>query len=531
MTNESGTVWLTFNGEIYNAPALRNELEALGHRFASSTDTEVLVHGYEAWGIEDLLTRIRGMFAFAVYDTETGKLVLARDRFGIKPLVYTQQAENFVFASELKALRADPALTFTLDEAGVRDFLVYSYVPHPKTIYREAKKLPPAHYLTYVPASGELKLHRYWTLATADNHLPPAELLTRFETLLTTALSEHYLSDVPVGLFLSGGYDSSALALLSTRLGHRPAAFSLGFAHSERSEHRQARSVAERLGIAYREEMIPTDDPLLASLQPIYSYYDEPCAVSSLLSYHRVSKLASRTHKVVLAGDGGDELLAGYAWHYTAYRRATGTGWRGIAKRWRERLLGRWLRAHDRSLSGIYPDLVASHLLSPTWETALRRSPYWYFRTHDRPDLPPPQRSQWLDTHTFMLGDCLNRADTSSMYNSLEVRVPFLDHRLFELLYSLRPTDYFRPSVKKWPLHELIKHAVPPEILQMPKRGFSYQHVPALFDERLHARLRNGQAIERGWFRKGTDIERLPVNVKWHWLMLELWLENQHPCK
>lgn len=526
MANEDGTLWLVFNGEIYNAPPLRAELEAAGHRFGSRSDSEVLLHGYEEWGKRGLLHRLKGMFAFAIYDVRRRELFAARDRFGIKPFVYTHAGRAFSFASELKALRADPAATFTVAPTAIADYFTYSYVPHPYTIFEEAKKLPPAHYLVFQQESGTLAQERYWSLPTGNDRPADHAAVARFDELLYAATDAHFLSDVPVGLFLSGGYDSGALALYAHQLHRFPTAYSLGFEGAARSEHAEAAAVAQQFGLDHHVEMLdPAADPLPA-LRDVYAYYDEPYAATSLLTYHYVSAAAARTHKVVLAGDGGDELLAGYGWHYAQAQRYGGTGWKGLLKRLRVRLPGRFLADYNRRMMGARNHIFQQSFLAPRYRNLVRQRGLWYFAHHDRPELAVPRRTQWLDTHTFMLEACLMRADQSAMRHGLEVRVPFLDHALFEYLFSLDPSVYFKPGIKKFLLYENIKRHLPGQVLNMPKRGFSYRYLERLLSPATEALLRGGRAVVGGYVLPGLEMSELHPRLKLHWLMLELWLEQ-----
>ncbi|MGB3799899.1 MAG: asparagine synthase (glutamine-hydrolyzing), partial [Lewinella sp.] len=260
MANEDGTVWITFNGEIYNYGPLRQELLNCGHVFRSTSDTEVLVHGYEEWGLDALLGRIKGMFAFGLWDENRRKLFVVRDRFGIKPLVYHADGNRFVFASEIKAVTRDPAFRKEIRQDALADFFIYSYIPHPHTVYEGLHKLRPAHYLEVDADTAKQRLVRYWSLNERVSPLPYAEASERMNELLCQSVREHLVSDVPVGLFLSGGYDSSSVLMHMHDLQQEVDAFSLGFAGSERSEHLPAAEIAAAFDARHHVKLLEYED-------------------------------------------------------------------------------------------------------------------------------------------------------------------------------------------------------------------------------------------------------------------------------
>ena len=273
MCNEDATIWLTFNGEIYNFEKIRTELQEKGHIFISKTDSEVLVHGYEEWGVEELLSKLNGMFAFAIWDQKEQKLVAARDRFGIKPFYFYHDSKQFIFASELKAIIMEPSVKREVDFSSVSDFLVYRFIPSPKSIYENIKKLPPAHYLIYDFANSTYKTVKYWKLESKNERLNSySEIVEKCEALLMTSIKEHLVSDVPIGIFLSGGYDSSSIVHYMSKLGYPVKSFTIGFENWGESEHEYARIISEKYFTSHYERILP---PTLGShISDLVYYYD-----------------------------------------------------------------------------------------------------------------------------------------------------------------------------------------------------------------------------------------------------------------
>ena len=529
MTNEDETLWLTFNGEIYNFQPLRDELVQRGHRFRSRTDSEVLLHGFEEWGGPGLLARLKGMFAFAIHDVRTGTLFAARDRFGIKPLLYHHTPERFVFGSELKSIVRHPAVPKRLRRDALADYFIYSYVPHPDTVYEGIHKLPPAHYLE-LDRAGRLQLTRYWTLMPGSRRAPAAEVHERTTELLRRAVGEHLVSDVPVGVFLSGGYDSSVVLMhTAQQTGVRPSTFSLGFAGSDRSEHTAARQIAELLGSDHHERVLPRADDLFPLLERLVGQYDEPFGVSSMLTYHHVCELAAQTHKVVLAGDGGDELMAGYTWypHYHRMRRH----WKSWARilRYGKTLRDQFLDHYARAQTGVFHHLFVSQWtdpLDPELRQLMEQRAYGHFERHFPSAHHPIQNVQQLDVSVFMLDNSLQRADLSSMLHSLEVRVPFLDHELFEYVHSLHPSCYFDPQQNKKLIRRQLETALPPRILDRPKHGFGFQHRDVMLTAPYLDFINHGELRRRGILAQEVRPERTSGNLALHLVLLEQWFRT-----
>ena len=484
MCNEDGTLWVVFNGEIYNYRELTAELIGRGHRFATSSDTEVLIHLYEEYG-ERCVEPLRGMFAFAIWDGPRRELLLGRDRLGIKPLYYAATADGFVFGSELKALTQSPWLSPRLDRRGLAAYLQYGYVPDPLSILDGVTKVPPGHTLT-VRSGRPASPRRYWQAtahfklaAAPDSETQAAEDLWR---RIDEAVRFHMVSDVPVGAFLSGGVDSSAVVSIMARAAHRPIkTFSVGFREDRYNELPHARQVAEAYGTEHHELLVEPND--LKVLEELLSSFDEPFADSSAIPTYLVSRLARQHVKVVLSGDGGDELFAGYDRYVVDHRRrhlgllgnlGLGAPLRAVSAvlpvgGGKNTLYNLSLPRLQRYLDAIslFPRQPLSDVLADGDASRVDIAP---LADHD---LDPLSQIQDLDLKTYLPGDILTKVDRMSMANSLEVRVPLLDHPLVEFACSLPPDLRFRDGKTKYLLKRALEGRVPADVLTRPKQGFA----------------------------------------------------------
>jgi asparagine synthase (glutamine-hydrolysing) len=470
MCNEDRTLWLTINGEIYNYPELRRILLQKGHKFHSDSDSEIILHGYEEWGF-DVLSHLKGMFALGLWDEKKQILFLARDRFGIKPLYYYQGKNSFVFSSEIKGIVKSPDFTKEIDYSSFCDFFTYRYIPSPKTIWQKVFKIPPAHYLV-LKNDGEIVLNEYWELNTNERIIPEKEAVERVDHLLECSIKEHILSDVPVGSFLSGGYDSSAIVYYLDRIRHATSTFSIGFENWDESEHRYAEIVAEKFGTRHFSKVIGQSK--LDLLDKLVLYYDEPIADISIVPTYIVSQLAHKNVKAVLSGEGADEIFSGYSWH----KKGPGE-------------METWSKLHyykDQLLSsnkkfsvddygsamamGFFGDLELEQLLNFDLHNDIPADSLWFYRQHYRNELSPVKRFQYLDVKTFMGELVLTKIDRASMANSLEVRVPYLDHELVEFVFGLSEKVYIKKDVQKFLLRENISNNLPAVIMDRNKQGF-----------------------------------------------------------
>ncbi len=492
MFTEDGAVSIVFNGEIYNFRELRSDLEARGHRFGTASDTEVILRAWEAWGI-GCLDRLRGMFAFAIWDGRRRRLVLARDRAGIKPLVYAWDGHRLLFASELKAILEDASVPRELDWEGLRDYLTFHYVPSPSTIFRAIRKLPPASYLVLDLDGGEPAVHRYWDLRFAPGPERSAEDWAReLRWRLEDAVRSHLVADVPVGAFLSGGMDSSAVvALMAGAAGAPVRTFSIGFDETDYDELAFARTVASRYGTEHCEFVVKPD--ALEALPRLAQQFDEPFADSSALPTYYVAKITREHVTVALSGDGGDESFAGYRRYAEA-----------LALHDRlDRLPGLLVRPLLRLAAGLMPagargqgylarlgaDPVERYWRSVTFQRreTLRRLLGPEARRHVTPEAEPEgfrrlageagapdylSTLQYLDMRTYLPEDILTKVDRTSMLVSLEARVPLLDHRLMEFVATIPASLKLREGTGKWIFKRAMAESLPAEILERRKMGF-----------------------------------------------------------
>ncbi len=492
MASDDGSVWVVFNGEIYDFPAPRRELERAGRRFRTRSDTEVILNAYLEWG-DRFVDRLDGMFAIAIWDGRDRRLRLYRDRPGIKPLYWTFDGRVFAFASELKALeQLDGTLDLRVDPTALWDFLGYRYVPAPKSLYQGVCKLLPATRLDFDLGAGRVEADEpYWRPPARAEPVAPAVAAEELRRLLSRALDEQLVADVPVGFFLSGGLDSSTLVALASQRHRDLATFSIGFDDDARSEAPCARAVAERFATRHHEAILGAAETasLFAHLR---DWYDEPFADTSAFPTWLVSRWARRSVTVALSGDGGDELFGGYRWYRLFERlRPVARGWcRGACRRL-DRAKQRLTRANPlrRGLNALtlvaadelelYGKLLGGMGRAERWRYArpLGIDPgyddWWHFRRHWCDDLPLRTRLQWLDFHTFLPDDVLTKVDRASMCHSLEVRVPLLARPLIEFAFRLPERVCHHGGRLKGLLKLAARDLLPAEIIDRPKQGFS----------------------------------------------------------
>ncbi len=501
--NETGRIAIVCNGEIYNFPELRQDLEARGHRFSTNSDVEVAVHLYEEEGVQGLVSKLNGMYGLAIWDADRRRLLLVRDRLGIKPLYYWQDNKRLAFASELKCLMEDPDLPRDFDPVGLNNYLSLNYIPAPQSIYRAVQKLPPAHWLQW--QDGKVQIQRYWSLQySGDGRTGPEQsegwYAERLLELLTAAVKRHMISDVPLGVLCSGGIDSSSMVAIASRLLNKQVkTFSIGFEEDTFNELKYARMVAEKFETDHHEELVRPD---AAALLPQLAWHlDEPFADHSAIPTYYVSRLARRDVTVVLSGDGGDELFAGYE-TYAAHRyarllrRLPGPLVRGLL----QPAVG-MLPVSDKKVSLDYKAkrLLSGYHLSPAqahlaWKVifteAEKQSLYaadyragltggdtaadlfsGYFGEAAATD--ELDRLLYIDTMVYLPDDILMKVDKMSMAVSLESRVPILDYTVAEFAASIPARYKLKGQQKKHILKQSLKGVLPDTILYRKKAGFS----------------------------------------------------------
>lgn len=472
------------NGEIYNFRALREELRVLGERFVSQSDGEVAHRLLRREGPQGL-ERLDGMFALAFWEEREGRLLLARDRLGIKPLYYARLPRGMAFASQPKALLALPELSARLDPEALSDFLGYGYVPFDRCLFAGIQKLPAAHRLTYEAESGRLEIAPFWRLERQTVRYDPEELRAR----LDLAITSHLVSDVPVGAFLSGGLDSTVVVARAVKAQSLPT-FTVAYRDGDLDDWRYARLAAEAFGTPHRDELLDVGD-LRSALDYASTVFDEPLYDARALGMLELSRLTRAAVKVALSGDGGDEIFGGYGWYETALRyeglrrrlRFFGPLF-AAAQRWVVGPLSATAWAHRASgaarlLEAEFVDRyfpVRGFFSAAEQRQILGRAPEdaaWLFRRFDRPDLPLPHRLLFLDLHTYLPDNGLTLVDRSTMAVGLEARVPLLDRQLVEYAFSLPPDCFIKPGATKIAFREAVRPWVPGPIWARPKTGFS----------------------------------------------------------
>jgi asparagine synthase (glutamine-hydrolysing) len=559
--NEDRTVWVVFNGEIYNYQALRTELENRGHRFYTRSDTETIVHAYEEWGL-DAFARLRGMFGIAVWDTRDGSLVLARDRVGIKPLYYAEAGGRLYFGSEVKSILAADDVATTVDPVALDHYLSFLYTPADRSIFTGIRKLPPGHLLRW--HRGTAVTHQYWQLPAEEQPLvSEAEAVEELRRVLQDAVTSHLMSEVPLGAFLSGGVDSSVVVGLMARASSKVQTFSIGFDDPAYDELAYARVVAKHFGTDHHEFVVKPD--ALAILDNLISHFDEPFGDSSAIPTWYVSELARRHVTVVLSGDGGDELFGGYDRYFPHPRVAKFDRWsppgtRAVASAvWPLLPHGvkgkNFLRRVARDEQGRYldeigyfqPDEKAALLTADVHARmgsidALRDAARRFERFAA---LPWHGQMMHFDFETYLPGDILTKVDRMSMAHSIESRVPLLDNEVVDFAARLPTELKIRNGRRKHVLKEAAASLLPREILDRRKRGFEVPlggwfrgGVRELFSDVLLS----AQARQRGYFEPRFIERMVDEHVTgrrehtlrlWSLVIFELWhrqyLDHRQP--
>jgi len=560
LSNEHGSVWISFNGEIYNFQTLRSELEAAGHRFATKTDTEVIVHLYEEMG-DRCVERLRGMFAFAIWDEPRRRLLLARDRLGKKPLYWHFDGHRLIFGSEIKAILAAPDVPRDLCPEALLDYLTFFYVPAPKSMFRGIEKLRAGHLLVF--EDGRVRIAPYWDLVFGEFSLArPDELCEEFWHRFCEAVRLRLVADVPLGAFLSGGVDSSSVVAAMAEQTDRPViTHSIGFAEQEFNELPYAEQIAKRFGTQHHPHVVQPD--AVEVVERLAWHYDEPFADHSAVPTYYVSKMARQNVTVALSGDGGDENMAGYRRYreladqrrirsrvpaalrehvFRPLARAYPNGdWMPWFLRARSRLAILGVRgddeAHYRSMAFEQGDggrrLLGGDMRRQLADYDPRDVLQYHFDRATASD--PLSRSLYVDIKTYLADDILCKVDRASMAVSLEVRTPILDHEFVEFMATVPPELKLRGKEGKYLFKRAVRPRIGEAITDRPKMGFSmplarwFRGPLRPMVERTvlspHARLRewlDATRIQRLWQRHLTGGRWLESQL-WALLMLELW--------
>jgi asparagine synthase (glutamine-hydrolysing) len=568
LSNEDGTVWVAHNGEVYNFPELREELISRGHSFSTRTDTETIVHAYEQWG-EDFVHRFRGMFAFALWDKKKQKLLLVRDRLGIKPLYYTLlEDRTLVFGSELKAVLVHPRVKREVEPRALDFFMTLEYIPAPLSIFRGIQKLPAGHWLAY--KDGRVEVRKYWDIEAAaesggeskEKSLP--DIMDRLYDLLKESVRLRLVSDVPLGAFLSGGIDSSTIVGLMRELGASPLkTFSIGFEETSYNELPYARRTAERFSTEHEEFII--EPKALDLAEKLIRHLDEPFGDFSIFPTFLVSQMCRPHVKVILSGDGGDEVFAGYE-HYQAQKVAS-RGLVGLAGRLASPLINRlpptakkkgaWNKL-QRFLQGFEHGAENRHLrwmmfLSREDKSRLYSAEYREqlggieevcgmspFREvfEKMPAFDAITAELYLDLKTYLADDIMVKVDRMSMAASLEAREPLLDHKLVEFVFGLDGRLKLHGLTTKWVFKKTMERLLPHENIYRPKEGFSIpiKHwLRGELREFMLDHLSKKRIEEAGFFNPEPAQEMIGAHLAgrknfshqlWALLVFEIWREN-----
>ncbi|MCI5134673.1 MAG: asparagine synthase (glutamine-hydrolyzing) [Candidatus Electrothrix sp. AW2] len=526
ISNEDGTIWITYNGECYNYQQLLQELTKEGHIFSSATDTEVLVHGYEQWGMDGLLKRLNGMFAFALWDQQNKELLLARDRLGKKPLYYLQKGDLLVFASEIKAFEAGGFLDKQdIDPAALIQFWSYGYTTGTRTMYKGVRRVLPGHYLIW--KDGNISIKEYWDVKFGLDSFSKRridDLADELEALLTDAVRIRLIADVPVGIFLSGGIDSSLIASLAAQVtGHSIRSFSIGFAERKFDETQYARAVADHLGI--ENTLLRVEDDLQPFFKPIARHFDELFGDSSAIPTWFVAKLAREHVTVALTGDAGDEPFAGYDSYAKALsiwgnqeQRKLFKGRVSAFQQLVDFLQLRFVNKNQRisALDRIMPLFMLKKVLSPevfaqvSIQNALHDREQWCERVANADLL---SQLQYVYLKTYLPDDILVKVDRMTMAHALECRSPFLDYRVVEFAARLSFSHKISADGKgKYLLRHILKRYIPEHLIDRPKMGFSIpwsEWCKGPLGREIEQKWR---AMNSPWFRKDAVNFLFPKN-------------------
>lgn len=560
LCNEDGSIWIVFNGEIYNFHDLKKELEAFGHQFQTNSDTETIVHGYEQWG-ENVFEHLRGMFAIALWDENRQQLVIGRDRVGKKPLYYLKDKDRFVFGSEIKAILEVPDVSREIDMTALSDYLSLQYIPSPKTIFENIRKLPPAHYAV-VNSSG-IRTKSYWDLSFYPRDISEKQATEELLDILYDATKMRMISEVPLGAFLSGGVDSSAVVAMMAEASESPVITnSISFSVAQYDESAYARQVSDLFNTDHHEFMVTPE--AIQVIEKLAWHYDEPFADSSALPTYYVSKMARERVKVSLSGDGGDENFAGYRRYYMDMRENLVRNL--MPASWRRPVFGNIGKLYPQAdylpqifrgkafISNVARDPVDAYFFSvgvfhddekkkifneDTWRKISDYRTLDLFRSiyDNAPAEDHLSKIQYLDIKTYLCEDILTKVDRASMAVSLEVRCPILDHKFMEHAARIPSKNKLVGLEGKHIFKKALKRYLPDDILYRKKMGFG---VPILewlrgdLKEYAGALVLEGEASNQ--FFRHSHLQKLWDNHQrgirnhsselWIIMMLNLWYER-----
>ncbi len=515
MISDDGDIILAFNGEVYNATELRNDLITKGYFFKGRSDTEVILNGYKEWGLA-YTSRLLGMFAIVIYDKSLHKIFLLRDRFGIKPLYYYFDGVYFAFSSEVKALFEYGGIKKQIRKLSVSLFLANRYVPTPFTMWDNVFKLSPATILSYNFDNNELTTERYWALDNSIQHNTDQNI----ETQLEESIRLHLVSDFPVGFFLSGGMDSSVLLALASK--HRTVnhkSFSIGFTNWEKTEHILAKKVADK--VTAENYSLVLDRFTSEEIEHIIYFYDDPIADISIFPTYKLSEFARKQVKATISGEGSDELFGGYHWHKNKFSTVsilTRLPFMRKAAKFRH-IKAEYVAAMSM---GLFDSQELKKAFTSSWQNEIPTDPFAHFDQYQRKDFSRLKQLQFLDMNCFMYELVLQKIDRASMANSLEVRVPFLNHNFVSYVWNLPENQYYDKTIQKKPLLNILKQFYPVAWFSKQKQGFTGSDAFYQKYELYDLALSNGILVKEHIIKR-EYIDSLLKN-KDHWRLWKLYI-------
>tara|TARA_B110000914_G_C15494482_1_gene462476 strand:- start:90 stop:1886 length:1797 start_codon:yes stop_codon:yes gene_type:complete len=508
MSNTEKTIWISFNGEIYNFIELREELSNK-YTFTSSGDTEVLVYGYQEWGIDKLVKKLNGMFAFSIWDSVKNKLWIVRDRIGIKPLYYYKKDTTLIFASELKAITSYPSFQKKISNEGLSSYFLYRYVIAPFTIYEDCYKLEPGHYASYDLNTASFQKTQYWKLTDniKEDNSSEQDKIKVIKELLNDAVKKRALAaDVPVQTFLSGGIDSSFITALLNKHIKDLQAFSIEVVDDYKNEIKDAELVADKLQVPLKKEQL-NSKKFDSMHDKVIAAYDEPLGDTSNIPTYFLCQLTAKDAKVAMSGDGGDELFYGYNW-YLKFNDCVED------KDLLNEYIKTCLNTFDKSqIKSLFKNNDKIEAVQQCFQNKIG-------------DKINKSTVHMLDFHTFMVDDILTKVDTASMCHSLEVRVPFLDHRMVEMAYSINYKEHFKNNELKYLLKKAAEEYLPNDTIYKQKKGFSVPSIRWITADFEHNIINGYASKDNVWEKNELKIKfkgKLHEEQKWLLYNFERW--------
>lgn len=524
LTNENKNIWIIFNGIIFNSKIIKELLANKSYKFNSNSDAELILHAYNEWGME-LLQKIDGSFAFAIFDEKLQKLFLTRDKFGVKPIYYYFDEENLIFASEIKAIIKNSKIKKELNEQSISEYFIYRYIPSPNTIFKNISKIKPGYYAE-IDENFNIYHIKYFDLKIDNKKCRRKKLIKEIESLIREAIKEQSNSTEEISSFLSGGYDSSIIVKYLSELKQGFNTYSIGFKDWEKSEHKFAEKIASIYKTNHHSKILDTES--FNILDELMYYYDDPIADISIIPTYLAAKLASKQNKLIFSGEGGDEIFAGYSWHKD-YLWEISKAELKKAKKWKWELpinnFG--IDSYAKAMAmGEFDEKELKFLLNKKLHNYIPQDTKSFYREYFDVTIETPKRFQILDIKSFM-GELINtKVDRASMANSIEVRQPFLKKEIYEKIFKLETKSYFDKNKQKVILQKLLKKDLPKEIINRNKQGFTgpdnyYMNFDAYKENLKNANLVKAEIINKEaieYYILQKDHWRL-----WKILVLEKW--------